>query len=38
VSKRLGSPDRAGRADRWIKVKNSAAPAVTREAEEEWND
>ena len=37
VSKRLGSPYRAGRADCWIKVKNPAAPAVTREAEEEWN-
>ena len=36
VSKRLGSPYRAGRADCWIKVKNPAAPAVTREAEEEW--
>ena len=37
VSKRLGSPYRSGRADCWIKVKNSAAPAVTREAEEDWN-
>ena len=37
VSKRLGSPYRSGRADYWIKVKNPAAPAVTREAEEEWN-
>jgi bifunctional non-homologous end joining protein LigD len=37
VSKRLGSPYRAGRADCWLKVKNPAAPAVTREAEEEWN-
>jgi bifunctional non-homologous end joining protein LigD len=37
VSKRLGSPYRAGRTDCWIKVKNPAAPAVTREAEEEWN-
>jgi len=37
VSKRLGSPYRAGRADCWVKVKNPAAPAVTREAEEEWN-
>jgi bifunctional non-homologous end joining protein LigD len=36
VSKRLGSPYRAGRADHWIKVKNPAAPAVRREAEEEW--
>jgi bifunctional non-homologous end joining protein LigD len=37
VSKRLGSPYRSGRADCWLKVKNPAAPAVTREAEEEWN-
>jgi hypothetical protein len=26
-----------GRAGCWIKVKNPAAPAVTREAEEDWN-
>jgi bifunctional non-homologous end joining protein LigD len=37
VSKRLGSPYRSGRADCWLKVKNPAAPTVTREAEEEWN-
>ena len=37
VSKRLGSPHRSGRADCRLKVKNTAAPAVTREAEEEWN-
>jgi ATP-dependent DNA ligase len=37
VSKRLGSPYRSLRADRWLKVKNLAAPAVKREAEEEWN-
>jgi bifunctional non-homologous end joining protein LigD len=37
VSKRLGSPYRAARADCWLKVKNPAAPAVTRKAEEEWN-
>ena len=36
VSKRLGSPYRSGRADCWLKVKNPAAPAVTREAEEDW--
>jgi ATP-dependent DNA ligase len=36
VSKRRGSPYRAGRADCWLKVKNPAAPAVTREAEEDW--
>ena len=36
VSKRLGSPYRPGRADCWVKIKNPAAPAVRREAEEEW--
>jgi bifunctional non-homologous end joining protein LigD len=37
VSKRLGSTYRSGRAVCWLKVKNPASPAVTREAEEEWN-
>jgi bifunctional non-homologous end joining protein LigD len=37
VSKRLGSPYRAGRSPHWIKVKNPKAPAVKREAEEDWN-
>jgi ATP-dependent DNA ligase len=36
VSKRLGSPYRSGRVDHWVKVKNPRAPAVRREAEEEW--
>src|SRR6202011_2251814 len=36
VSKRLGSPYRSGRSADWIKVKNPAAPAVKREAEEDW--
>ncbi len=36
VSKRLGSTYRSGRADCWIKVKNPAAPAVKREAQEDW--
>jgi bifunctional non-homologous end joining protein LigD len=36
VSKRLGSRYRAGRSAHWLKVKNPAAPAVKREAEEEW--
>jgi bifunctional non-homologous end joining protein LigD len=36
VSKRLGSPYRSGRTDHWVKVKNPEAPAVVREAEEEW--
>ena len=38
VSKSLGSPYRAGRADCWVKVKNPSAPAVRREAEEDWGD
>ncbi len=37
VSKRLGSPYRAGRSAHWLKVKNPAAPAVKREAEEGWS-
>jgi bifunctional non-homologous end joining protein LigD len=36
VSKRLGSPYRSGRAHDWLKIKNPAAPAVKREAEEDW--
>jgi bifunctional non-homologous end joining protein LigD len=36
VSKRLGSVYRSGRFKQWVKVKNPAAPAVRREAEEEW--
>jgi bifunctional non-homologous end joining protein LigD len=36
VSKRLGSPYRSGRSAYWVKVKNPKAPAVTREAEEDW--
>ena len=36
VSKRLGSAYRAGRVDCWLKMKNPAAPAVKREAEEGW--
>jgi bifunctional non-homologous end joining protein LigD len=36
VSKRLGSPYRSGRSSHWLKVKNQKAPAVKREAEEEW--
>jgi ATP-dependent DNA ligase len=38
VSKRLGSPYRSGRSPHWVKVKNPKAPAVTREAEEDWAD
>jgi bifunctional non-homologous end joining protein LigD len=37
VSKRRGSPYRSGRVDQWLKVKNPAAPAVRREAEEDWD-
>jgi hypothetical protein len=37
VSKRLGSPYRSGRSADWIKAKNPAAPAVKREAEEDWS-
>jgi bifunctional non-homologous end joining protein LigD len=38
VSKRRGSPYRSGprKCTDWIKVKNPAAPAVRREAEEDW--
>ena len=36
VSKRLGSPYRPGRSKYWVKVKNPNAPAVRREAEEDW--
>ena len=36
VSKRLGSSYNSGRSRDWIKIKNPAAPAVKREAEEEW--
>jgi bifunctional non-homologous end joining protein LigD len=36
VSKRLGSQYRSGRSAHWVKVKNPKAPAVKREAEEDW--
>jgi bifunctional non-homologous end joining protein LigD len=36
VSKRLGSPYISGRSRHWIKSKNPAAPALKREAEEDW--
>jgi bifunctional non-homologous end joining protein LigD len=36
VSKRKGSRYVSGRCDAWRKVKNPAAPAVRREAEEDW--
>jgi bifunctional non-homologous end joining protein LigD len=36
VSKRKDSAYRSGRSRHWIKSKNPAAPAVKREAEEDW--
>ena len=36
VSKRLGTHYRSGRVDHWLKIKNPDAPAVKREAKEEW--
>jgi len=36
VSKRKGSKYRSGRSPDWLKMKNSDAPAVKREAEEDW--
>jgi bifunctional non-homologous end joining protein LigD len=36
VSKRLGSSYHSGRSPHWVKVKNPKAPAVKREAEEDW--
>jgi ATP-dependent DNA ligase len=37
VSKRLGSRYRSGRSPDWLKFKNPHAPAVRREAEEDWD-
>jgi bifunctional non-homologous end joining protein LigD len=36
ISKRKDSPYRSGRSPDWIKLKNPKAPAVKREAEEDW--
>ena len=36
VSKRRNSPYRSGRSPDWIKSKNPDAPALRREAEEDW--
>jgi bifunctional non-homologous end joining protein LigD len=36
VSKRLGSRYRSGHSRDWLKMKNPNAPAVKREAEEDW--
>ena len=38
VSKRLGSRYRSGRSKDWLKFKNPEAPAVKREAEEDWGN
>jgi hypothetical protein len=35
-SERLDSPYRSCRSPDWLKMKNPAAPAVKREAEEDW--
>jgi bifunctional non-homologous end joining protein LigD len=37
VSKRLGSLYRSGRSPHWLKVKHPKAPAVKREADEDWS-
>jgi hypothetical protein len=37
VSKRKDSPYRSGISPHWLKFNNPDAPAVKREAEEEWN-
>jgi len=36
VSKRKDSRYRFGRSRDWVKIKNPQAPAVKREAEEDW--
>jgi ATP-dependent DNA ligase len=36
VSKRFGSIYRSGKCKDWLKFKNPEAPAVKREAEEDW--
>jgi len=38
VSKRWHSPYSPGRSPHWIKSKNPNAPAVKREAEEDWGN
>jgi bifunctional non-homologous end joining protein LigD len=37
VSKRLGTPYRAGRSPHWLKIKNPAAPAARRLEEGDWS-
>ena len=36
VSKQKDSPYRSSRSPDWLKIKNADAPAVKREAEEDW--
>jgi ATP-dependent DNA ligase len=36
VSKRKDSAYRSGRSPDWLKTKNANAPAVKREAKEDW--
>jgi hypothetical protein len=36
LATRLGSRYRSGRSPEWLKFKNPEAPAVKREAEEDW--
>jgi len=36
VSKRKDSRYRSGRSPEWLKMKNLACEAMTREAEEDW--
>jgi ATP-dependent DNA ligase len=38
VSKRLGSTYCSGRVNDWLKIKNPAASAAKREAEEDWGN
>jgi len=38
VSKRRDSMYRSGRSPDWLEMKNLAAPAVKREAEEDWGN
>jgi ATP-dependent DNA ligase len=37
VSKRKDSAYRSGRSPDWLKMKNSDAPAVKRDEEEDWS-
>jgi bifunctional non-homologous end joining protein LigD len=37
VSKRKDSPYRSGRSPDWVKMKNPACEAATREREEDWS-